>query len=132
MVSLSTVLVAIISAGAANATMMLQARDTACGEGQGEVVTQHTHTCCPGVVKHDNSTVLCCYGGSQGGCGQTNCDHDLSTCQHTFNIDDPNYAENVMEALNITVRVPNSSPHDTPMLGMVVGLAAVVAAMGVS
>ncbi|KAI6090206.1 hypothetical protein F4821DRAFT_275359 [Hypoxylon rubiginosum] len=132
MISLSAIIIALVSAESANATMMLQTRDTACGDGQNQVVTQYSNTCCPGVRKHGNGTTLCCYKGSDGGCRQTDCDDDLSSCQGTFVIDDPDYAENVKNATGVTINNPNSGPHNTPMLGMVAGLTAMVVAISVS
>ncbi|KAI1381944.1 hypothetical protein F4677DRAFT_458262 [Hypoxylon crocopeplum] len=135
MVSLSTILIAALSVAAASATEVLQARDSTCGSGQGEILTQKSHVCCPGVMKATHDGTFCCYGGSEDGCGQVTCFDDLSTCKETFDVDDPNYAGNIKNKLGITVNSPGGGSSgnpgsnramamNSPLLGMVAGLVA--------
>ncbi|KAI0378023.1 hypothetical protein F5Y04DRAFT_284259 [Hypomontagnella monticulosa] len=123
MVSFSTAFVTALAAATTNA-LEITGVELACGN-QTEIITIGIDVCCPGVMKNAHGITYCCPGGSSDGCGKATCLDDLSTCDGTFNVADPKYAENIKNALNITVNNPNASNTvGVPMYNLIFGMVA--------
>ncbi|KAI8964845.1 hypothetical protein F5Y11DRAFT_345044 [Daldinia sp. FL1419] len=131
MVSFTTILIAVLYTG----TSLLQVNgfeDYACGDQNLIVSGQNNRVCCPGKMKTTDNKTYCCYEGNDDD------NHDISSCKEAFNVDDPNYAENVQSKLNITVHTPSGNNSggssvrlatQTLVLGVVASFAVIPAAM---
>ena len=87
------------------------AQDNYCGDNQGVVLTSTGYHCCPGSIVHQDGKVMCCVGGKCTG-KVTGCKEDPSDCKSTFDVDDPNYKQNVKDKTGITVNTANGPGTD--------------------
>ncbi|KAJ4854585.1 uncharacterized protein T069G_11564 [Trichoderma breve] len=79
------------------AAASVESRDFACGNGMGQIQGLKTNVCCPGVMKTAPGKTYCCIGGTNDDCGQVTCFTDLSSCQHTVDVDSPDYNDQIQK-----------------------------------
>ncbi|PKK45921.1 hypothetical protein CI102_9713 [Trichoderma harzianum] len=63
----------------------------------GQIQSLKNNVCCPGVMKTAPGKTYCCIGGTNDNCGQVTCFTDLSSCQHTVDVDSPDYKDQIQK-----------------------------------
>ncbi|KAL7933160.1 hypothetical protein V8C35DRAFT_280992 [Trichoderma chlorosporum] len=58
-------------------------------------MTAKSNVCCPSVMNNGDRKTYCCIGDTNNGCGQVTCFKDPNSCQHTVDVDSPDYKDHI-------------------------------------
>ncbi|KKP00119.1 hypothetical protein THAR02_07771 [Trichoderma harzianum] len=96
------------------AAASIESRDFACGNGMGLIQGLKNNVCCPGVMKTASGKTYCCIGGTNDDCGQVTCFTDLSSCQHTVDVDSADYMDQIQKLIGKKPSNPSGGSSSGP------------------
>ncbi|KAH8812717.1 hypothetical protein F5884DRAFT_898962 [Xylogone sp. PMI_703] len=102
---LSDSLIAALAIHLAAAVSTHEARDIDCPDGQNFIQTEISEVCCPGQAARSNGKIYCCYGVPVDSPPLSS----LTSCKASIDVDDPNYAQEVLSKTGISVTVSGST-----------------------